>query len=66
MRPRLRSSLLWGLVGAMAFVVLVQGYDLAVARLPVGLPARLALAAVVGAVVASAAYATEHRLHRRT
>ena len=26
MRPRLRSSLLWGLVGALSFLVLYQGY----------------------------------------
>ncbi|WP_254542875.1 hypothetical protein [Halomarina pelagica] len=65
MRSRLRSSLLWGLVGALAFLVLVQGYDLAIGRLPVDFPARLALAAVVGALAASAAYVTEHRLYRR-
>ncbi len=28
MDPRVKSSLLWGLVGAMAFLVLVQGYHL--------------------------------------
>ena len=28
MNPRLKSSLLWGLVGGMAFLVLVQGYHL--------------------------------------
>lgn len=26
--PAVRSSLLWGLVGALAFLVLVQGYQL--------------------------------------
>ena len=28
MDPRLKSSLLWGLVGGMAFLALVQGYHL--------------------------------------
>jgi len=28
MRGRLRSSLLWGLVGGLAFLVLLQGYEL--------------------------------------
>ncbi|WP_340098814.1 hypothetical protein [Salinibaculum salinum] len=28
MDPRVKSSLLWGLVGAMAFLVLAQGYHL--------------------------------------
>jgi hypothetical protein len=28
MDPRVKSSLLWGLVGGMAFLVLVQGYHL--------------------------------------
>ncbi len=28
MDPRLKSSLLWGLVGGLAFLVLLQGYEL--------------------------------------
>jgi hypothetical protein len=28
MNPRFKSSLLWGLVGGMAFLALVQGYHL--------------------------------------
>ena len=30
MDPRVKSSVLWGLVGAMAFLALVQGYHLVV------------------------------------
>jgi predicted Na+-dependent transporter len=30
MTPRRKSSLLWGVVGALAFLVLVQGYRLVV------------------------------------
>ncbi|MFB6083811.1 MAG: hypothetical protein ABEJ94_06160 [Halorientalis sp.] len=28
MDPRIKSSLLWGLVGGLAFLVLLQGYEL--------------------------------------
>ena len=64
-RPRVKSSLLWGIVGLLAFLSLAQGYDLLVARLPVDLLARFAVALVVGAAVAGLAYATEHRLARK-
>ncbi|WP_101295324.1 hypothetical protein [Halegenticoccus soli] len=62
MRRRVKSSLLWGAVGALTFLVLAQGYVLVDGRLPVGFLARLAVAALIGAVVAGATYATEHRL----
>ncbi|WP_129114431.1 hypothetical protein [Halegenticoccus tardaugens] len=62
MRPRLRSSLLWGLVGALAFLVFAQGYVLLGGDLPVGFLARLGVAALVGAIAAGLTYATEHRL----
>jgi hypothetical protein len=60
MRPRTKASLLWGLVGALAFLVLVQGYDLVVG-LDVGFAARLGVALVVGAVAAG----LTHRLRPR-
>lgn len=28
MKPRLKSSLLWGAIGALSFLVLIQGYHL--------------------------------------
>ena len=62
MRPRTKSSLLWGAVGALAFLALTQGYVLFVATLPVSLLARLAVAVVLGIVVAGVAYVTEHRV----
>ncbi|WP_248897751.1 hypothetical protein [Haloplanus halobius] len=37
MTPRHKSSLLWGLVGALSFLVLVQGYRLLVGPLEIGL-----------------------------
>jgi hypothetical protein len=58
--PRTKSSLLWGLVGALAFLVLVQGYDL-LFGLGVGLAARFGVAAVVGVAAAS----LTHRLSPR-
>jgi hypothetical protein len=53
--PRTKSSLLWGLVGALAFLVLVQGYDL-LAGLSVGFVARVAVAVVVGSAAAGLSY----------
>jgi hypothetical protein len=64
-RERTKSGLLWGLVGALAFLVLTQGYVLVVGPLPLGLPGRIGLAALLGALVAGVAYATEHRLARK-
>ena len=61
-RRRRRSALLWGAVGALAFLVLAQGASLAGVDLPVGFLGRVGLALVVGAVATAAAYATEHRL----
>jgi hypothetical protein len=58
--PRTKASLLWGLVGALAFLVLVQGYDLAFG-LDVGFPARFGVAVVVGTVAAG----LTHRLRPR-
>jgi hypothetical protein len=60
--PRARSAALWGLVGTLSFLVLVQGYRLVVGSLGVGFGATAAVALVVGVVVAVASYATEHRL----
>ena len=35
MAPRLKSSVLWGVIGGLSFLVLVQGYELLTgARLP--------------------------------
>jgi hypothetical protein len=63
--PRRKSALLWGAVGALAFLVLAQGYVLVVGRLPVGMLGRLAIGVAVGAVVAGVTYATEHRIARK-
>jgi uncharacterized membrane protein len=64
-RARTKSGVLWGAVGALAFLALTQGYVLLVGSLPVSLLVRLALAAVLGVAVAGVSYVTEHRLARK-
>jgi hypothetical protein len=64
--PRRKSSLLWGLVGALAFLVLVQGYRLVVGALridplPIG-----GVALVVGGIAAGVTYLLEPRLNGRS
>ena len=63
MRPRARSALLWGAVGAVAFLALGQGYRL-VAALALDTLGLLGVAVVVGSVTALLAYAAEPRLTR--
>lgn len=62
MSPRRKSALLWGVVGALAFLVLAQGAVLFELSLPIGFPGLLSVGLVLGVVVAGAVYATEHRL----
>ncbi|PSP74915.1 hypothetical protein BRC81_17225 [Halobacteriales archaeon QS_1_68_20] len=64
MDARTRTSLLWGLVGAMTFLVLVQGYEL-LRSVPVGFATKLAVAAIVGVVAAGLTYAAEGWLRER-
>jgi hypothetical protein len=47
MDSTVRSSLLWGLVGALSFLVLVQGYQLVASRF-VGIGVLLGVATLVG------------------
>ncbi|MEF8756688.1 MAG: hypothetical protein V5A33_00470 [Halobacteriales archaeon] len=54
MTGRIRASALWGLVAAMLFLVLVQGYEAAVG-LSLGAAAKLAVALVVFAAGSAAA-----------
>ena len=64
MRPRRKSSLLWGLTGALLFLVLALGYRLAGGSLPVGVGGLAGIALVVGVVVTAIAPAIEARLPR--
>jgi ABC-type Co2+ transport system permease subunit len=61
---RRKSSLLWGLVGALLFLVLALGYRLAGGTLPVGVGGLAGIALGVGGVVAVAATTLEARLPR--
>ena len=50
MRPRLKASLLWGVVGTLGFLVLLQGYELIAGhRYSVAVKAGAALVVLVGA-----------------
>ncbi|WP_058367051.1 hypothetical protein [Haloparvum sedimenti] len=64
-RARAKSAALWGLVGALAFLALAQGYALVVGPLPVGVLGLLPIAALVGVAVGAIAYQTEHRLRAK-
>lgn len=64
MTPRRKSSLLWGLVGALLFLVLALGYRLAGGTLPVGVGGLAAIALGVGVVVTATAPAVAARLRR--
>lgn len=59
--PRVASALLWGAVGFMAFLVLVQGYAL-VAPSPVSIAQGVGIAVIVGFAAAICAYLLEHRI----
>ena len=59
--PRLVSALLWGAVGWMAFLTLVQGY--ALLREPLlSFGSAFVAAVAVGAMTAGCAYLLEHRV----
>ena len=62
MTPRRKSSLLWGLVGTLTFLVLALGYALAGGQLPVGVGGLAGIALAVGVVVTASAPAVERRL----
>ena len=62
MTPRRQSSLLWGLIGALLFLVIVVGYRLAGGTLPVGVGGLGVIAIAVGVVVAVVAATIEPRL----
>ena len=60
-RPRVKASLLWGVVGLLAFLVAVQGYELLTGyRYSLAVKAGVALAVGVGATGSS--YVAEERL----
>lgn len=64
MDPRLKSSLLWGVIGALSFLVLVQGYELFTDdRLAFAM--KFAVAGVVALAAAGSTYLVDPRLFGR-
>ena len=61
MHSRTRASLLWGVVGALSFLVLVQGYELLAAE-PVTLGAKAGVALAVAAGASLLTYGAHDRL----
>ncbi|MFC7140821.1 hypothetical protein ACFQMA_13440 [Halosimplex aquaticum] len=59
--PQAKSSLLWGLVGGLSFLVLVQGYEL-VADLRVGFTVKFLVALAVAVGAAGLSHVTQDRL----
>ena len=62
MTPRRKSSLLWGLIGTLTFLVFALGYRLVGGTLPVGVGGLAGIALAVGVVVTASAPAVERRL----
>ena len=61
MHPRTKSSLLWGVVAGLAFLVLLQGYELLSGqRVALGAKFGVAVAVLVGATALT--YAAQARL----
>lgn len=58
MDPRLKASLLWGAIGALSFLVLIQGYELLTGeRLAFAL--KFAVASTVALTAAGSTYLAE-------
>ena len=60
MDPRTKSSVLWGLVGGLSFLVLLQGYELFA-----GTPADLGVKFGVAVLVAAGATVVSYAVHPR-
>ena len=59
--PAAKSSLLWGVVGALCFLVLIQGYELLTDQ-RISFLVKFAVAVVVGVVAGGSTYAVRGRL----
>jgi len=57
-----KSSLLWGVIGGMLFVVLAQGYLILVGPLPTSYVGMLSIGLLVGVTVGTVSYVLEPRL----
>ena len=59
--PVVKSSLLWGVVGALSFLVLIQGYEL-VTDQRISFLVKFGVALLVGAVAGGSTYAVQGRI----
>jgi hypothetical protein len=58
MNPRLKASVLWGAIGALSFLVLVQGYEL-LSDVRLSFVLKFAIAGVVAAFATGSTYLAE-------
>ena len=58
MNHRLKRSLLWGTIGALSFLVLVQGYEL-LSNVRLSFALKFAVAGVVAALATGSTYLSE-------
>jgi len=58
-KRRTKSSLLWGAVGALTFLVLAQGYLIGVGSLPTSYLGVVVIGVTVGGTVGTVSYLTE-------
>lgn len=58
MEPRTKASLLWGVIGALSFLVLIQGYELLTGE-RLSFVLKFAVAGCVGAAAAGSTYVAE-------
>jgi hypothetical protein len=63
MDPATKASLLWGVVGALSFLVLVQGYEL-LASQPISATVKVGVALAVGVGATVLTHAARGRLPR--
>ena len=59
MKRRTKSSLLWGIVGALTFLVLAQGYLIGIGSLPTGYLGMVTIGVTIGGTVGAVSYLTE-------
>ena len=62
MTPRRKSSALWGVVGALVFLVSVQSYRLLIGQLGVGVVPVAGVTALVALTTAGLSYVLEPRI----
>ncbi|WP_253736486.1 hypothetical protein [Halohasta salina] len=59
MRRRTKSSLLWGAIGALTFLVLAQGYRIVGGPLPTGYLGMVVIGLTIGGTVGTVSYLAE-------